>query len=89
VTDLGASPDESLLLEEKRAAVLVLTEHARVTGPSRRKVVALGDKVTVLGFLDRVFDPGCALPLSRRPPLRPVVRSGDALPLLVVVAERD
>jgi hypothetical protein len=41
-----------------------------------------GDRVTVLGFVDRVVDPTHA-DRSRSPSLLPVIRSGDQLPLLL------
>jgi hypothetical protein len=41
-----------------------------------------GDRVRVLGFVDRAVDPGHA-DRSRAPSLQPVIRSGDQLPLLL------
>jgi len=47
-----------------------------------------GDRVVVLGFVDRVVDPGHA-DRTRATSLLPVIRSGDQLPLLLWKVEKE
>jgi hypothetical protein len=78
---------QDFLLDAPSGRLRVLGEGGQLV---RGEDLVDGDRVTLLGFVDRMVDPGHA-DRARAPSLQPVIRSGDQLPLLLwkLEAEED
>jgi hypothetical protein len=89
----SSTADVRLLIDEGQDFLLdAPSGRLRVVGEGGQLVrgedLIDGDRVTLLGFVDRVVDPGHA-DRTRAPSLQPVIRSGDQLPLLLWKVEEE
>jgi hypothetical protein len=69
--------------EEGEGSVLVHVDGGHLVAAGRLEI---GARINVLGYFDRVVDPTARRQEPRSPPLRPILRSGQHLPLLVLSA---
>lgn len=78
------------LVDEDGYEIWIEVENARLVHPSGHQwalndhVVRQGDRIEVVGYKDRRVDPRVADRLGREEPMRATLRSGRAMPLLII-----